>query len=139
MITWERLRIELREFGMRLEPRFPAGEELFALALAGEDAVEVAAMDTEFLRRDGSARETDVTAGRLMWGNGHGVRWSAIRSRRFGGACDAVADDLREPELGFDHRSLVAVELQELVISVGLMGEDGDRSAIPEEDLEVMW
>jgi len=44
--------LEAGEFGVGFEPGFPAGEEFFALALASKDAMEVAAVDSEFLGSD---------------------------------------------------------------------------------------
>lgn len=41
--------LETGELGVLLEPLFPAGDEGMALAFSGEDAMEMAAMDSEVL------------------------------------------------------------------------------------------
>jgi hypothetical protein len=63
--------LQAGEFGVGLEPSIPAGEELLALALASEDAVQMAAMDAKVLCRDGRSRKANVRTCGLVWGGRH--------------------------------------------------------------------
>ena len=55
--------LKFGELRMALEPGIPPGEQRRALAFSGEDAVEVAAMDAEFVGGNRGAWKTDVRAG----------------------------------------------------------------------------
>ena len=56
---------------MGAQPGAPAEHEGTALALAGEDAVEVAAMDAQLARGDGRAGEADARAMGLVRSGWH--------------------------------------------------------------------
>jgi hypothetical protein len=60
--------LEAGELGMLLEPLLPAGEQGVAGALSGEDAVQVAAMDSEVLRGERGSGETGFEG---LVGDGH--------------------------------------------------------------------
>jgi hypothetical protein len=63
--------LEACEFRVLGEPDIPAGEERLALALANEDAVEVAAGNTQFPGRQRRAGKADQAALGLVRGGGH--------------------------------------------------------------------
>ena len=63
--------LEAGEFGVRGEPGVPAADEGVALALAGEDTVEVPAGDAEFLGGESGSGVADQAALGLMRGGGH--------------------------------------------------------------------
>ena len=74
------LALETREFGVCLEPGFPAGEERLGLPLTGEDGPEVGAGDAEICRGMSDAGESclvGLVRGTVYVGSGHGVRWFA--------------------------------------------------------------
>lgn len=85
--------LETGEFRVLGEPGIPPGDERLALALADQDAVEVAAGDPEIRGGEGCAWEPDKAAFGLVRSGGHftycvfwglGIVWRLCRRIRRG-------------------------------------------------------
>lgn len=64
--------LEIGELGVALEPGVPTGHQRRTLPLADEDAVQVAAGDSQFRSGGGRSGEADQRAFGLVWDGGHG-------------------------------------------------------------------
>lgn len=98
--------LEAGELGVGLEPLLPAGGEGNALALSGEDAVEVAAMHGQITGGDGRTGKADELALGLVRGGGHGLDL-------------VVTDEVRGVELGDD-----------VLLDHALLADEGDGGGV---------
>ena len=70
--------LEAGEFGVGLEPEAPGGKEAAGMALAGEHAMQVGALDTESAGGLDDAGIADLLAAALFWNGDHKVCLGAL-------------------------------------------------------------